>query len=55
MHSCFRIYILFTDVNEGEEDQQHVFLSCVSFTFLGRGTDSGSHIDLQGVQDMHIK
>lgn len=42
MHSCFPIYILFTDSNEGEKDQQHVFLSCVSFPFLGWGTESGA-------------
>lgn len=42
MHSCFLIYILFTDSKKGGKDQQHVFLSYVLFTFLGRGTESGA-------------
>lgn len=55
MHSCFLIYILFTNSNEGEKDQQHCFpFMCVVY-ISWTGNRERSRIDLQSVQDMHVK
>lgn len=55
MHSCFLIYILFTNSNEGEKDQQHYFpFMCVVY-ISWTGNRERSRIDLQSVQDMHVK
>lgn len=43
MHSCFCIYILFTDLEtKKRRDLQCIFLSCVSFTYLGWRTKKGA-------------
>ena len=61
MHSCCCIYILFTDLEiKKRRDLQCIFLSCVSFTFLGWRTKRKKkkkqpHTDLQSTQDMHAK
>lgn len=57
MHSCFLIYILFTDSELGTEEKRinntfpFMCFICISWT----GNRKRSHIDLKSVQDMHIK